>query len=266
MARYPAPLYSKQLPANLEELLRQTIARGVDRADDTVPIRLFFRADDIGVPSSNFSRLISIFQKQTMPLCLAVVPSWLTASRWQQIKGQTDATDTLWCWHQHGRRHRNFETSGKKQEFGPARNQVTLQREIAAGQVRLQGLLGPRFQPFFTPPWNRCSRDAALALSSLGFAALSRSTGARPDLRDIMPDFQVNVDLHTRKETDPATGLTNLLTELEDGVADGNCGIMIHHQRMRQADFFLLATLMDIVKAHPAIHPVRFTDLLAATT
>ena len=34
------------------------------------------------------------------------------------IRDITGNDDTLWCWHQHGRLHKNFEPSGKKQEFG----------------------------------------------------------------------------------------------------------------------------------------------------
>ncbi len=122
--------------------------------------------------------------------------------------------------------------------------------------------MGASLQPFFTPPWNRCNTDTVNALKELNFAGISRSKGARPDYSDILPDFQVNVDLHTRRESDPDVSLTDLLDELENALASGRCGIMIHHQRMNNNAFVLLDLLMEQLTHHPEISPKLFQDLL----
>ncbi len=261
MNSQPSALYQAPPPTSLDKTLAMARDRGMQRAS-SLPVRLFFRADDIGVPSSRFARMIALFQRHRLPLCLAVVPTWLTADRLARLREYTGDDDWLWCWHQHGRLHRNFESTGKKQEFGPARNYAAVRRQLLAGRQRLEMLLGESFFPFFTPPWNRCSRQTLLALRDLHFKGLSRSRGARPEAGELLPDIQVNVDLHTRKETDPQLGLVNLVQELEDGLACGCCGIMLHHQRMNENAFLLLERLLSILAATPGIRPCRFNDLI----
>ncbi|MCP4343857.1 MAG: polysaccharide deacetylase family protein, partial [Desulfobulbaceae bacterium] len=213
------------------------------------------------IPSANFHKLIECFKKHNLPLCLATVASWLTEQRLKDLNQITGKNNSQWCWHQHGRVHRNFEKDGKKQEFGPARTQNDVQSSLSKGRDRLEQLLDKDFHPVFTPPWNRCSSDTLQALADLGFKAVSRSKGARPETLTNLPDFQVNVDLHTRKEILPELALDNLLKELEQGFVSGLCGIMIHHQRMNRSAFELLDLLLGIIKNHRKIAPVHFADL-----
>ncbi|MFV0439179.1 MAG: polysaccharide deacetylase family protein [Desulfopila sp.] len=261
MGYRPTLLYSRPLP-ELAKRLDATIDRGCERYRRTRAIELFFRADDIGVPSRLFCRLIELFQHHQMPLCLAVVPSWLTAKRLATLQEITGRENGRWCWHQHGRRHLNFEAAGKKQEFGPARTPEIIQTELQRGLDRLHRLMGDRLSPFFTPPWNRCSLTTVTILKTLGFRALSRSQGARPEVSHILPDLPVNVDLHTRKEPTVAASLASLLTELEEGLASGRCGIMIHHQRMNDNAFLLLDLLLSQLARRPELTVVTFADLL----
>jgi len=257
----PAILYRHPIP-HLAEQLAASISRGCNAYQGRGPIELFFRADDIGVPSRLFHQLIQLFQRHQHPLCLAVVPCWLTLKRYAAIRNITGNDNTLWCWHQHGRLHKNFEPSGKKQEFGPARSKDIIKGELTRGRERLRSLMGERLSPFFTPPWNRCSLDTAEALSELGFLAISRSVGVRPDLSPILPDIQVNVDLHTRKEATVEESLQNMLMELEKSIAGGRCGIMLHHQRMNSRAFLLLDLLLDHLVQQPQIAPRRFEELV----
>ncbi len=261
MKYIPSPLYSQPIPL-LNILIESCIERGLKRKVTPGPVKLFFRADDIGVPSRLFIKLIEMFQHHQLPLCLAVVPSWLTHRRYEELRSITGWDDHLFCWHQHGRVHHNFEMSGKKQEFGPGRSFDLILDNLQQGRDRLQKLLDSSFSLFFTPPWNRCSIDAALALRELGFQAISRSTGARPDFSGIIKDIQVNVDLHTRKEPDPTHSLEKLLLELEDSIASGWCGIMIHHQRMNNHAFILLDQVMTQLTKRDEILPQLFADLL----
>ena len=203
-----------------------------------------------------------MFRHHLMPLCLAVVPCWLTPARLSRLTAATGEDHDLWCWHQHGRLHRNFEPTGKKQEFGPSREAATIRKQLLAGRTRLEGLLGERFFPVFTPPWNRCSQDTLVALRDMGYLGLSRSRGARPAADGVIEDIQIGVDLHTRKEKEPGQALANLVRELEDELASGCCGIMLHHQRMNDAAFLLMERLLELLAARPNLHPCRFNQLV----
>lgn len=240
--------------------IARRIEAGCERA--TRQPLVFFRADDIAIPSRSFTDFIALFRNHSLPLCLATVPTWLTDKRLTELRLATGPATSQWCWHQHGYVHHNFEPSGKKQEFGPARGRAELCKSLAQGRDRLVQLLGHDFCPVFTPPWNRCGETTLQALLDLRFRAISRSSGARPAAPAALPDFQVQVDLHTRKEPSPDLAFTALLNELEGGLASGRCGIMIHHQRMNARALQLLDTLLALIKRQPAIIAVHFGDLL----
>lgn len=261
MRYIPPNLYSAQIP-DLKKHLEKAVEQGLSHRKSSQPVELFFRADDIGIPSHMFTELIRLFQHYQLPLCLATVPAWITPSRYNGLRDITGYDDTLWCWHQHGRLHKNFEHEGKKQEFGPARDKETIKRHLELGKDRLKQILGEAFQPYFTPPWNRCSLDTAVSLNELNFSAISRYRNAKPDFTGIITDIQVNVDLHTRKEPDLEISLTNLLTELENSLATERCGIMIHHQRLNENGLIFLDTLLSTLKQCKDIQPKQFNQLL----
>ena len=237
--------------------IKHAIQRGC--AQSTSPY-LFFRADDIGVPSQKFNQLIALFKKHSLPLCLATVPSWITEARTEKLLKTTGISDN-WCWHQHGRLHRNFETSGKNQEFGPARPKETIEKQLRLGNERLTNLLGDQLQPYFTPPWNRCGEDTLTALIEQGFKAISRSENALPVSPKILPDYPVTVDLHTKKEPTAERTFHSILTEIEESLASGYCGIMIHHRCMNDRAFLLLDTLLGLINTFKQIKSVTFKDL-----
>lgn len=254
-------LYKTAIP-DLQSRLEKSIDEGCRHAQTrTGKIELFFRADDIGVPSSIFSRFIALFQKYEIPLCLAVVPSWITPHRAQQLFNVTGSNSGQWCWHQHGRTHKNFESEGKKQEFGPARDYQTLKYQLQLGKKRLENILDQQFQPYFTPPWNRCSKEALHALAALEYKGISRFKGAKPKTLVTLPEFHVNVDLHTRKEDDTDESFAKLLLELQESLSTGRCGIMIHHQRMNEKGFLFLEYLLVSLKNRSDISPRLFTEL-----
>ena len=252
-------LYRTPLP-EFQPKLQLAIDRGCSVSH--TPPQIFFRADDIGVPSTKFNRLIEYFSRHQLPLCLAAVPAWTTYSRLDELRKITGGNSSQWCWHQHGRLHRNFEQTGRKQEFGPARSSKELFVQLEKGKSRMQDLFGGHFTPVFTPPWNRCSIETLRGLVDLDFRAVSRNRNALPRAPSALPDFQVNVDLHTRKEGAPSLALANLLDEVEHGLASGLCGVMIHHQRMNESAFAFLDLLLSRIRADKRITPVHFGELI----
>lgn len=249
------------IPIDIKTRVSRCIKTAADRLQSG-PAQIFFRADDVGVPGKQFSHLKEIFSKHQTPLCLAVVPAWLTASRWTYLQKPGSHMPDLWCWHQHGWRHMNHEKAGRKQEFGASRRRTAVLKDLVKGRRRLEELMGNKFYPVFTPPWNRCGLDALEHLWADGYCAVSRRTGAQPATRDGLPDLFVNVDLHTRKETDPKKGWNNLLAELQHSISAGYCGIMIHHQRMNAAAFDFLDYLLSVLVRCKNLSVVDFRELI----
>ncbi|MBW2593724.1 MAG: polysaccharide deacetylase family protein [Deltaproteobacteria bacterium] len=253
MQYHVSSLWKDTLPADMARKVREIFSsyRGT----------IFFRADDIGVAGKNFTKLVQIFSKHNVPLCLAVVPAWLTRARWVQLKNLCSKSPSLWCWHQHGWTHTNHETSGKKCEFGVSRSRAELSHDILRGKSRLENIMGSDFTPAFTPPWNRCSDLALTVIKELGFSAVSRSDGAKPPAPSGLPECAVNIDLHTRKESSPVESWANLMKEFRSGGSSGTCGVMIHHQRMNDNAFAFLDILLEnIVRSECSI--TNFSKML----
>ena len=271
MNRSPSPLWLSP-PRNIGARMEQVLQEGLG-SSGSEPVPVFFRADDIGVPSDRFTRLLAVFAKHRIPLSLAVVPVWLTRARWRSIRDTVDRLalehaaaggknrNSLWCWHQHGWRHRNHEPFGKKQEFGPSRSAAQIEKDLHRGRERLTSIMGRDFYPAFTPPWNRCGLNALNFLQKTGYRAVSRSRG-EPSSPSGLPDFSVNVDLHTRKEADSKQGWGSLLAELKTTVAGGFCGIMIHHQRMNPAAFAFLDQLLATISRFTEFRTAHLRDLV----
>ena len=252
----------RSFPADLVDRTERCIHIASERLENKGLGYIFFRADDVAAPGRNFARLMDIFRRQRVPLCLAVVPVWLTGRRWQYLKGLGAKESALWCWHQHGWRHVNHEIDGKKQEFGASRSRSDIKRDLVQGKRRLEDLMEAEFYPVFTPPWNRCSLSTLQLLQDLGYAAVSRSRDSQPKVPGQLSEFLVNVDLHTRKERDPAIGWRNLFNELQQALQSDYCGIMIHHQRMNDGAFDYLEVLLKAMVRHKALELLHFRDMV----
>lgn len=251
----------QRLPPDLIARTESCIAAACEQTSTKGGAFIFFRADDIAVPGGRFKRLLEVFSFHQVPLCLAVVPAWLTPVRWKALADIGQNAAQLWCWHQHGWRHVNHESEGKKQEFGPQRTPADLARDIRSGRRRLSHLIGKSFYPVFTPPWNRCGQEALTALQNAGYLGVSRSRGSRPPSPPGLPSFDVNVDLHTRREGSTKAGWDNLFDELHQAIASGCCGVMIHHQRMNRTALDFLDKLLKVLAANNKIQLVNFKDL-----
>ncbi|WP_285906614.1 polysaccharide deacetylase family protein [Pseudodesulfovibrio pelocollis] len=220
-------------------------------------VEVFFRADDVAAPGEACERMLEIFARHGLPLHLAVTPAWLTPARWDVLHRWAGDSDQ-WCWHQHGWRHVNHQRAGRKGEFGDERTPEAKRADLARGRARLEAIMGARFSPVFTPPWNRFDAQTARLLHEAGYVAVSRWAGAQGAVPtpEGLPDIPVNVDLHTRRESDPAEGLDALLREIEGGLASRRVGFMLHHQRMNDAAFGFLDRCLAAV-AGSGLKPIR---------
>lgn len=260
-ASKPAPLWLKTPTDIQQQLLRclEEVEAGFSARQQGI---IFFRADDVAAPGRKLSKLISVFLSHQTPLTLAVVPAWLTRPRWQRLVELCKKNNPLCCWIQHGWRHLNHESHGKKLEFGPSRSLTQKHQDLLSGFERLSELMGDEFVPIFTPPWNRCDDETCSALHEIGHKALSRRLGARPPAPAALVEYPVTVDLHTRKEADLEQDWQNLFKELGESLRSGFCGVMIHHQRMNEEAFCFLDLLLSGLKKLNGVRPVHLATLL----
>ena len=251
--------FKDQLPSDVVSDINYTLKKTLETHGN---INIFFRADDIAVQSKNFHKMMSLFITYQTPICLAVVPTWITKPRWEAMDRYIKKGEGLFCWHMHGYRHMNHEIQGKNQEFGPARQDQELFSDISNGASRLKAIMGKHFTLIFTPPWNRCTIETMNILKKIGFKGISRSVGNLPLPPDGFLDFSVHVDLHTRKEKDSQEGWQKLINELKVGLDSPACGIMIHHMRMNDQAFIFLEYLLEVMNGYKNIKIITYNDLI----
>jgi hypothetical protein len=261
VSNHVSPLWLS-LPDDHRKLLAQALDKGLASAPSG-RATVYFRADDVAVPGNAFTAMAESFIAHKAPIALAVVPAWITVSRWEALRKVAPGRE-LFCWCQHGWRHMNYEAPGtKKREFGQARPARDKRLDLTKGFKRMAETLGEDFTPVFTPPWNRCDGESLAAMPGIGLKAVSRTVGAGPEAPEELPDFPVLMDLHTRKEPDPAASLEAMLDEFSRGLASGSFGVMLHHQRMNQTAVAFLDVLLEELAARKEISLVHFGHLLA---
>ncbi len=258
-----SPLWKSAWPgggAGLRRDLARAVERGVRHAGGATIA--WFRADDVAIPGRRCRAMFEAFRAHGAPLSPALVPAWVSPERWAGLLEQAGGDSPLWAWHQHGYKHANHEPPGaRKCEFGEAVPRAAALAALRRGKAKLERILGPSFRPLFTPPWNRTSAQALEALAEAGFTAVSRYVLSRPRCPLAIPDFPVFVDLHTRPDPDREADRRRILRELSTGLALGQCGIMLHHQRMnRRAEEFLHA-LLEVLRAAPGVRLAHLGDL-----
>jgi hypothetical protein len=154
--------------------------------------------------------------------------------------------------HQHGFRHVNHETSGRKYELGPSRSHDQQLADIAQGRAMIGGLLHPYVEPIFTPPWNRCTDQTAAALANLGFEVLSRDHSAEPFGLADLAEVPVTVDWFAKTKSEPWTRRQvgqQIATQID---GNGPVGVMLHHAITNLEHLALVDELLSLVASHPS--------------
>ena len=211
------------------------------------PVDVFFRDDDAGWEDERLLELIARFAEHGLPLDLAVIPAELHEELAAALRGVHAGL------HQHGYAHTNHQVEGRKCEFGPARDRAAQRADIAAGQARLRALLGDRVDPFFTPPWNRCTRDTGEVLVELGFTLLSREHRAEP--LGLLPELPVHLDV---ARLSPAELDTRFAARVDAG---GPVGVMFHHAVMEPDDMARASELLALLAGHERVRPRSMREL-----
>jgi predicted deacetylase len=208
------------------------------------PIVLFFRDDDAGWDDARLAALLDAFEERLIPLDLAVIPQALTARLALELKRR--ATAQPLALHQHGFAHANHEPEGRKCEFGPSRTAERQYQDVEQGKRLLQQRLGSASDPFFTPPWNRCTPATVKALRALDFAVLSRDHGAERLPLGGLGELSVSVDWcrHSGDRNELGRRIAAALQQHQPA------GVMLHHAVMAEDDLRALRELLHLLQRH----------------
>jgi hypothetical protein len=216
------------------------------------PVDVFFRDDDAGWRDDRLLALLEAFDEHALPLDVAVIPAAVSPAVAVELSARAGPRLGL---HQHGFAHRNHEPDGRKHEFGPSRTAADQRRDIETGAERLRALLGDAVEPFFSPPWNRCTHVTGRCLAQLGFRVLSREHRAAPLGVPGLREIPVHVDWCRLELTEIASGLAAAIAK------PGPAGVMLHHAVMDAADRARAAELLALVAAHPRARPRLMREL-----
>lgn len=201
---------------------------------------VFFRNDDLGWVFPKFDRLLALFRKHQTKLCAAAIPM----SCLEQLPdgAYREFGDTLEV-HSHGLTHLDFEGSGKRAEFGPARRVESAAQDFLRAFEITHQVFGELAAPVFTPPWNRIDERLLPALRQSGFRALSVDGSPRFGSK-VIRELNVQIDLHTSKSDPPS--IAEIIRKIESATAP--VGIMLHHKYMAEDSFAELERLLQSLK------------------
>ena len=216
----------------------------------TNPIEIFFRDDDAGWDNGRLYALLDEFAKAGIPIDLAVIHDALDdglskelLTRWRQSKHQLGL-------HQHGFSHTNHETEGRKCEFGISRTKSQQKADIAKGQEMLSKHFGQALDPFFTPPWNRCTQATAECLEELGFKLLSRDATAISFTALTIKQVPIHVDWSKLIKAS-RQALPELAGAIVKNLGSNKLtGIMLHHADMGKVQLRPLTELLSVLAGH----------------
>ena len=226
------------------------VRRALDESDAEVDF--FFRDDDAGWANDEFRTLLALFRRHCVPLDIAAIPTALTGELAGELSRLRTVTPAAIGIHQHGFAHTNYETTGRKSEFGVSRSSEDQFRDIQLGKLKLEQMLGPISSQIFTPPWNRCTEVTATCLLKLGFRVLSRDASAPSLAVPGLKELPIAVDWFAKKKgvrlsfENLGLAIASLVKKRQRPI-----GIMLHHELMTAGERQFLNDLLGLLAAHP---------------
>jgi hypothetical protein len=201
--------------------------------------RFWVRDDDATVADPRLIELIELCERESVPLCCAVIPLPMTLELIELISKHPSVTPI-----QHGFDHGNREPSADKakSEFPEERDSVEALRSIQLGWYVLSQAFGDRALPVFCPPWGTIAPKFRDRLGDLGFAGFSASRiaselhrqGIEPrGLRLASAHVAVNQPRRDGRNVLPEARILETLASVVRAIrldgSDEPVGIMTHH-------------------------------------
>jgi peptidoglycan/xylan/chitin deacetylase (PgdA/CDA1 family) len=255
-----APLWG-QAPTDWRRRLADTLEKGCS----SQPPQVYFRADGIGAGGRAFDALCRLFRLFEVPLALAVVPSWISEIRKEQLFASAPPTEPLWDWLQNGWRHVNWQRTGVKSEFGEHRPFEKQWKDIWQGRQKMQDIFGSSLLPVFTPPWNNLSAATLRVLHELEFRGITALGGVHRGFKypASLKNIRIHLDLHVRNGKDGASDFRSLLEDLSALLTKKEpFGVVIQHHRMTPFAFQFLQELLRFLKHAAQARFFSFRELM----
>jgi len=231
-----------------EERLRAALDRLQQEGRET---NIFLRDDDIDDDEETLRQLLDVTFGRGVPVNLEVIPATLSDDGVRLLRDYKGFDGNLVELHQHGWRHVNHETAGKKCEFGAARSFDDQLQDIAQGKARLEELLEERFFPAFTPPWNRCTDHTLRVLDQLGFQVFSADKNGQRRDGDNFREISITLDLYRWKGGAALKAPEEIIELLIEQMSRGETvGLLLHHKVMDGAAFSLLDFLLAELRGY----------------
>jgi hypothetical protein len=220
----------------------------------------WWRDDDATAPSLALDRLLSLQQKHTAPLVIAVIPARAEPGLAQRLTG-IDGIGIA----QHGWAHANHAPVGSaKAELGDHRPAALVLGELARGQLALDRLFGAWLR-LLVPPHNRIAPTLAKALPAAGYVGLSTYNPRRAGIADLM---QVNTHIDIMNWVTRAFGGETPALELavrhlrarRAGTVDAAepTGLLTHHLAHDEGAWAFADRFLGVIADHPA---ARLVDI-----
>lgn len=211
---------------------------------------LIVRLDDVRGRCKKQDRVCDLLEEYGAPIHLEVIPEDLDEIGATDLREENSRRSVAVLCHQHGYRHFNHGTDGRRCEFGDHRGFENQFEDLGAGKEQLATLLGETFEPIFSPPWNRYGKttlDAAKAAGLQGMSVLWKEGG---DTHPQFPIIPFTLDPVRWKPTPVHQPWQRTLEELLESMEEeGSAGLQLHHEVMETDDFDgLKNTLAELVK------------------
>jgi hypothetical protein len=174
---------------------------------------------------------------------------------------------------QHGWRHFNHETAGKKNEFPAERGREYVGRDLAAGRAVLTKLFGARALPVLVPPWNRLDDSFLPVLPNCGIRGISRMSSPQA-LRPASGLIEANVHVDCvawadgRRFIGESKALGAIVGHLQNRRSGAVCtdettGLLTHHLVHDEATEAFLRQLVRVTNAHAAARWLYATEVFS---
>lgn len=206
------------------------------------------RLDDVCSLSAELSAVWDLLEQYRVPVHLGVIPARLKAPASGALCRRAQGCRVPVSVHQHGFRHTNHGTNGRRYEFDDARGYDAQLAEIQRGRMILEQAISDWFEPIFSPPWNRCGASTLEALSAAGFTAVSMVIKRQTPIHPAVTAIPVTVDpVRWRPNRLRKSRTSTRSLVLNQLAGDGYAGLCLHPQLMDEDDCEDLAALLNVL-------------------
>jgi len=238
----------------------EPLLRALDDAD--APARVFFRDSDAGWADERLLALLDLTGRHGVPVDVGIIPRELSPGLAAGLLERAARSPGRIGFHQHGFDHLNRGSPEQPAELCEGMPREQMLRMIGMGMRRLRGQLGLACDPIFSPPWGRCTPEAAECLMELGFLAVSGHAPLIPLGVPGLIELPTTVSWFGRGPGE-TRGLEALGLRLADAVTAGApVGVMLHHELMDRCQLEAAGELFALLAEHDRSSCVRMWSIV----